>query len=350
MTMTTTLGAPVLKSIDDLLLDSANPRIPLEKASLPPDDLTAYVAETYNSLAIAESIAAHQFFPSEPLIAIPTKGKQFIVVEGNRRLAALKLLRDPLLREKLADRASWDAVDASKVPASVPVVVAKTRKEVAPIIGYRHISGIQPWDAYSKARYIAAQVDGGLGFEKTAREVGERPSEVRANYRNFRIAAQAEKIVSVAAANEMKDNFGVFTRAMQTGNLRSFIGAPAPDKVTTTKNPVPATKKDALKEFVGFLFGPNAVIEESRDLTKLGKVLASPDGLKVLRAEGNLQEAHIASGGLRDRLVGRLDTAGRNLRAAMDDMPSYRKDAKVGHLLDECIDALDALTKARKKA
>src|SRR5262249_19240151 len=95
VTMASPFSAPKPYKLDDLLMDSQNPRIPEDKNSLSPDQLVAYVAHKYNALAIARSIADHAYFPSEPLIAIP-KGNsgKLIVVEGNRRLSALKLLRD----------------------------------------------------------------------------------------------------------------------------------------------------------------------------------------------------------------------------------------------------------------
>jgi hypothetical protein len=348
--MTLIYKAPIEKDVDDLSLDSKNPRIPVEKQSLSQDDLIVFVAETYNAIAIAKSIAAHQYFSSEPLIAIPNSGDtKLIVVEGNRRLAALKLLQSTSLRAKLSDRSEWDAINTSKVPTKVPVVVAKSRKEVAPIIGYRHISGIQPWDAYSKARYIAAQIDGGLSFEKTAKEVGERPAEVRANYRNYRIEQQSSPRLDSDTLNGFRNGFGVFTRAMQSADLRTFIGAPAPSEVSMSKAPIPAKKKDALKEFIGFLFGSEAVLEDSRDLTRLGKVLASPEGLKVLRAERNLDEAHVASGGLRDRLVNRLSNAARNLRAAKGEIAKYKSDKEVNELIAECRNALDEIEGAQRR-
>jgi hypothetical protein len=348
--MTTKFTPPVPKKVDDLILDSRNPRIPEEKQSLLEEDLIAFVAQEYNAIAIAESIASHQYFSSEPLIAIPNKDDgRFVVVEGNRRLAALKLLLHPALREKLPNRHEWDAISTTNVPQEVPVVIVKTRREVAPIIGYRHISGIQPWDAYSKARYIAAQVEGGLSFKQTAVEVGEKISEVRSNYRNYRIAEQVADLgVDSEALSGMMNGFGIFTRAMQSGKLRDFIGAPSPDEVSTTKRPIPPKKRDALKELVGFLFGSRAVLDDSRDLTRLGKVLTSAEGLKVLRRERNLEEAHIASGGLRDRLIGRLADSARNLRAAKDDMPKYRKDAEVKKLIAECKEAIEDLEAIQK--
>lgn len=331
--------------MDKLFLDEKNPRIPRDKQSPPQDELVAYVANNYFAITIARSIASHQYFSSEPLIAIPgAKTGEYIVVEGNRRLAALKLLLHPELRKLTSDKKEWDGLSTTNVPKKVPVVVVKKRRDVAPIIGYRHISGIQPWDAHAKSRYIADQVDSGLSFKDTAREVGENETEVRMNYRNFHISEQAQKLkIDPGALTAMKNGFGIFTRAMQDGNIRGFIGAPAPGEVKVKKAPIPTKKKDALKEMVEMLFGPAAVLQESRDITKLGKVIASPEGLKALRKEGNLEEALAASGGILDRLTNRLSIAARNLRAAKDDLPAHKKDKDVQKIIAECEEALREL-------
>lgn len=153
--MVTKFAPPIEIPVDRLLLDRKNPRIPPEKQSLSQDELTIFVAETYFALIIAKSISSHKYFSSEPLIAIPASGNRFIVVEGNRRLAALKLLLNSSLRSQLADHQEWDELSTADIPKRVPVVKVATRREVAPIIGFRHISGIQQWDAHAKARYIA---------------------------------------------------------------------------------------------------------------------------------------------------------------------------------------------------
>lgn len=166
---------------------------------------------------------------------------------------------------------------------------------------------------------------------------------------NYRIEQQSSPRLDSDTLNGLRNGFGVFTRAMQSADLRTFIGAPAPNEVSASKAPIPPKKRDALKEFVGFLFGPKAVLGHSRDLTRLGKVLASPEGLKVLRAERNLEEAHVASGGLRDRLVNRLSSAARNLRAAKNEISKYRSDNEVKDLIVECRSALDDVEQAQKR-
>jgi hypothetical protein len=329
--------------IDDLLLDKLNPRIPEDKRSLTPEALLKYVADTYNSIAVARSIAKHGYFPSEPLIALKDNNT-YIVLEGNRRLAALKLLKDKNARTTLAEPAEWDNLSAEGSITKVPVIIVKDRRSVAPIIGYRHIAGIQQWDAYAKARYLASQVeDAGLSFEETAAEVGEKPNDVRSHYRNYRISEQARKAGIETA--DLVDNFGVFTRAMQSSELRKFIGAPAGNEVKKNANPVPKAKIDELAELVSLMFGAEPVIQDSRDISRLGKVIASPDGLKALRKTKNLKTAEIAAGGHRDRLLSRLNSALNALKDAHEDIAEYRTDKEVKEMLAACQEALRELNK-----
>lgn len=327
-------------SIDSLLLDIENPRIPESCRGFNQNQLLLFIANNYNAVTVAKSIARHSYFPSEPLIVLE-EGETRVVVEGNRRLTALKLLLHPELREGLDSRDEWDAiVPTHALPTEVPVILVSNRREVAPIIGYRHISGIQPWDPYSKARYIASQKDSGLTFEQVATEVGEKENEIKASYRNYRIIRQANE--SGIETEDAIAEFGVFTKAMQTKGIRDFIGVPAPKDVNE-EDPIPAENLSQLREFMGYVFGEEPIIEDSRQLTQLGQILASEDGLRSLRETGDLEQADISSGGPLERLVNRLNSALTNLRAARVDIREFHTDARVQALLDECEEALDHL-------
>jgi hypothetical protein len=132
---------------------------------------------------------------------------------------------------------------------------------------------------------------------------------------------------------------------MQSSELRKFIGAPAGNEVKKNTNPVPKAKVDELGELVSLMFGVDPVIQDSRDISRLGKVIASPDGLKALRKTKNLKTAEIAAGGHRDRLLNRLNSALNALKDAHEDIAEYRKDKEVLEMLAACEDALKDLNK-----
>src|ERR1035437_5765184 len=94
---------PVVQTISDLptdqlLLDAQNPRLASGVAAKTQDDLLKVLWEEMAVDEVALSIAANGFFREEPLFAVPDGKGKYTVVEGNRRLAAVILLRDEAKR------------------------------------------------------------------------------------------------------------------------------------------------------------------------------------------------------------------------------------------------------------
>jgi hypothetical protein len=223
--------------------------------------------------------------------------------------------------------------------------VVPDRDAVAPIIGYRHISGIEPWDPYAKARFIAGLIDRGMGFAEVASIVGEKVVNVQAHFRNYRIVRDSTS-EGVDATRAVR-RFGTFTRAMNAQGLRDFIGVPPPSQVTTTGRIVPVERASQVRELFSWLYGDrdqSAVIGESRDITQLASAVASEDGLRVLRATRDLGAAFEAAGGIRDRLLSRLNNAANVLRAAREDYPAYAEDEDVQNAVNRVREALEMLT------
>lgn len=89
-------------SVDLLDLDSENPRL-VElgvEPGMPQHEILAILWREMAVDEVALSIAANGFFPHEFLFA-EKKGSRYSVIEGNRRLAAVKLLRSSELRRQL---------------------------------------------------------------------------------------------------------------------------------------------------------------------------------------------------------------------------------------------------------
>ena len=101
---------------------------------------------------------------------------KYIVVEGNRRLAAVQLLRDEPLRKEIG------ATDLPRISEKrhndldeLPASVYKTRRELWQYFGFRHINGPKPWDAYSKAKYVAkVHEEYHIPLSKIADTIGDR--------------------------------------------------------------------------------------------------------------------------------------------------------------------------------
>src|SRR5262249_17480373 len=102
------------------------------------------------------------YFQAEPLLVVPrnpaktdTGRDDFIVVEGNRRLAAVRLLLDPE-SAPARQRSVQQVVDeAGDVPESLPVIVFSERAATLDYLGFRHVTGVKAWAPLAKARYLS---------------------------------------------------------------------------------------------------------------------------------------------------------------------------------------------------
>ena len=83
-----------------LHLDPRNTRIPPAHRSEDERALIHELVEHEDVAKLAASISEKGLFPNERLVVIPAKGRSFTVLEGNRRLAAIKLLLNPELAQK----------------------------------------------------------------------------------------------------------------------------------------------------------------------------------------------------------------------------------------------------------
>ncbi len=118
------------KRVADLDLDPRNPRLPEELIDAPQESLLEYLFENAVLEELAQSLADNGYFSHEPLIITPssTKGR-FIVLEGNRRLAALMILLGR--REAQGLDLGVTLTRATRATLEyVPCYLVKTRDEV----------------------------------------------------------------------------------------------------------------------------------------------------------------------------------------------------------------------------
>jgi ParB-like chromosome segregation protein Spo0J len=350
------MGESRREPLSSLRLDPHNPRLPAEIQGQGQEDLAVHLELGFDALTVAESIASHGFFESEPLIVIVGDADgEWIVVEGNRRLTALLGLVDPSVRAQFANPGPWDTLAArAKVQATdlVPVVLLPNRAAATPIIGFRHISGILQWQPYAQARYIARLVDEEeMSFADVADMIGIDRTKVGNLYRDQAIAKQARTLG--IETGPLEDAFSLLTVAMSTPKLRAHIDAPLGSKASSGENPIPTEKAAQLQELITWIYGDGEtepVIGESREISKLGNVVASEAGLGALRSGASLdaavQKVKDAESNPKQRLLTRLKAGRNSLTAALDDLSDFADDPEVVEAVDEARASADALLAA----
>ncbi len=188
-------------SVASLHLDTKNPRLGVASRGASPRDLIQRLFSHDKALEVAQSIALRGFFPNEPLLAVQEENK-FVVVEGNRRLAALKALREPGLLEgslerqveRLARRIS--NIDAI---AKVSVIVAPDRRSTDRQVAGKHVgTPVLPWQAENRASFILEKIAEGYDNQELLDELGFSAADIQA-------ARQIKAIADIARSLDLPE-------------------------------------------------------------------------------------------------------------------------------------------------
>jgi hypothetical protein len=233
-------------SIDtqDLFLDDQNWRFPPELHNLPQPKLLEALIDEYDVYEIASSIEENGFYPHESLVVVKEKGK-YIVLEGNRRLAACKALLQP---EKLSDnnRNRFTKLSATTNKADIKkmsVVIAPLRADAIDLIDSLHTTpGRLKWDPISKFRFNQAYRSGNKAKLTEANKALDIYQIAR--------AIDLPKDIKSVIENEKKFNLTNLIRIMDDENSMKYLGYTFNDKghiVITAKAP------EFLKGFVPIL-------------------------------------------------------------------------------------------------
>lgn len=174
-------------SVTSLLLDSLNPRLPIADESLSQAELIEELIVHDDVYKLARSITEKGYYPGESLIGVKENGRKCIL-EGNRRLAALKLLiSPPAAPEKFQKRFKdlSDNIDPTSI-GQVRVILAPSRKAAAPIIMSRHtIPQIKKWSPIQQAKFYSQQLGRGVTVEQLSSEYAMPEAKVRDFLRSY---------------------------------------------------------------------------------------------------------------------------------------------------------------------
>lgn len=298
-------------SLQQLKLDPKNPR--LASLNLYEGDRELSQKELVEMLwaemsvnEVATSIAANGYLPTEPLFVIPEDPNQtneskrvYIVIEGNRRLAAVLLLWDAKLRRE---------IKATNLPAIspeilqelelLPVTIYPDRQSLWPYLGFRHINGPQKWDSFSKAQYVAKVYEEyGISLSEIAAKIGDYHSTVIRFYRGFTVLRQAEEQTSFNREDRAINRFS-FSHLYTAVSYKEFQDFLEIKENSLTRNPVPQSKLDSLVELMTWLYGKKSakiepvVKKQDPDLNTLREVISKPASLDALRSGYPLETAY----------------------------------------------------------
>lgn len=328
--------------LNRLRLDPQNPRLPRDQdwSLCSEPELLKELYLRYNLIELANSMADKGFKPRHAeallVVATPETSGEYMVVEGNRRLATLKLLTSAELRRKARVSPQWhELAEKAKLQEldPAPVIVYGEREELDDYLGFRHITGPTPWRPEAKARFIDRLLGSGESIGEVARRIGS-------NHRTVRRYAEAHAVYSQALEqgmdmDQVEKAFGVFYNALDQAGIRQYLGLGKQSDINTRpENPIPNDFLDNLRELISLLYGDEErslkkVITESRELRELGEVLLDERGRASLLSDRDLSEAYRLIGGGHRELIALLNAAYSRLAQANGQAREFRDDAEI---------------------
>ena len=193
-----------LKSIkvkpENLYLDPNNPRF-IEERERVPESRFMEEAVQRNTLGkleaigiedLIESISKYGFLTIDRVIVKPLdKDGNYLVLEGNRRIAALKRVKE--LHQE-GEITLGDQVLKSLLEIEVLVFNGDIEDIVWTIQGLRHLTGIKEWPKLQQAKFITENFyeRKKMKFREIARMLNLKPSEVSTLIRSYYAFIQAK--------------------------------------------------------------------------------------------------------------------------------------------------------------
>ena len=181
-----------------LVLDHENPRLVSIDSEASEAAIIAQLYRAEDLSELLQSIAANGYLDIEPLIVLEEEG-QLIVLEGNRRLAAICLFQEPELATHVFDQERLkitlpDISDQRRSTLdSVSVYRVADRKEARSFIGFKHINGAAKWESYAKAKFAADWYrDDDVSLADIAARIGDKHDTIKRMVNAIYVLEQAD--------------------------------------------------------------------------------------------------------------------------------------------------------------
>ena len=339
---------------DQLVFDQQNPRfIPSKKPDGTADeDIIRFIDRTADLSELIQSIAASGYIKVEPMVVLQCRD-QLTVLEGNRRLAALMCLRDPALAERSGVKLQKISTENRATLDEVLVWRVEDRASAQDLIGYKHINGPQPWDAYAKAqfamRWLEAEKvkDNGLSLSGIAQKMGDRHDTLRRMVTAAFVIKQADEndIWSIDQRRNKHFSFSHLYTGLSYSEFTEYLGMEHRSRSEDPAvAPIPEKKYRELSRLLGWLYGNKdededpIIRSQAADLKRLRKVLSNRAATRLLEATRAFEKAVVTATPRSELFAKGVYTAEQGLSDALQNQSGFNTNYQ-----SELIDILKSI-------
>ena len=330
--------------LNELYLDAKNPRLGRHHANgnLSQEEVLDLMREwVLDELAV--SYLESGFWTHEALLVVKEEldGEiRLVVVEGNRRLAALMYLHQAVNGEQVPKKWSLLVENANRefpeeLFNEIPYLQVDSRQEIESFRGFHHVTGIKQWFPEQKAQYIAKLIDErGMSYEDVTRKIGSYTSAVRHQYISYRLLLQMEDWLEDFSVEDAEGRFSVMHLALRTHGVQKYLQIDAFADPQDAQTPVPKTHLNALANFALWLFGNDEqppLFEDSRQSDNFSTILQSPEAVQYLEnsKKPNFDYALQLADGNELETIRQINEAASSIALSLSHVHHYKESQKM---------------------
>lgn len=299
--------------VESLILDNENPRLPDYIQGKNENDIISHMLLEESTLELMQAIGQKGFFPGEQLLVVPLGNNKYKVVEGNRRLTAVKLLNDPELatvQQSLVEKIR-NSVKINLPISFLPCMVFEKDENIHDYLGYRHVTGIQPWNLRQKAKYVSYLREknySDLSLDEASNElrkiIGSKKDYVKRLLTGHKIYTiiKDNAFFKIKGLDEEGLYFSYIADSLSRSNIASYLNVDL-----DLNDPIEKIDLDSLKNWTVWLFEPidggdkylkNTRLKgKSQDLNMLNSILGNEKATyEFIVNSATLEEAHTYTG------------------------------------------------------
>lgn len=306
-----------LNVIQDLHLDPRNVRLASTDETIEADIIEDLFANE-DALSLVESICRLGYLTHETPVVLNRDG-QCVVVEGNRRLAALKAIQNPFLVRNYQARIEGLVASLPNRSAlsTIRVMVAPTQEAADQLIAAIHTGNLRkPWTPNRQAAFFQAQLRAGRSFSDLLERyptIDVNKFVFRANMLNLfeSVSYDDEELVTFLKTNLWARGLSTLARIYESKEFLELTGLKMQEDGTLAKRVSDPVFKEIATTIVRGMHGDNI---NTRSLNSV----KSPRYIQLLK---ELREivAESSSSILSDKAVSALSDSG----AGAPQVPSH---------------------------
>jgi len=246
-------------------------------------------APRFDVVELRDTIKNLGFLPMDRIVVRKWKSgntdtAKYVVVEGNRRIAALKWLvelhesgRETFTPEQLKNFGSLEVLllDDDLAPENARWILP----------GLRHVSGIKEWGPYQKARTVYELRETGVSPQNAAQSLGLSTRAANQLWRSYLALEQMREDEEYGEHVE-PNLYSYFEEVFKRANVRDWLG--------WNDDQRRFTNEERIKEFYGWMLGElsdsgelgEPKLSESKSIRDLGIIIDDAGAMSIFRAPG----------------------------------------------------------------